>query len=91
MSESKDYISQTLENGAIHISEEVIASIVSMTAQDVDGVKRRTRSGMGRCQGGFCSTIVLEILARELKLDLTEVTKFGGGSVINYRKTKGGI
>lgn len=60
-------------------------------ARDLDGVKRRTRSGMGRCQGGFCSTIVLEILARELKLDLTEVTKFGGGSVINYRKTKGGV
>lgn len=38
MSDSKDYISQSLENGAIHISEEVIVSIASMAALDVDGV-----------------------------------------------------
>lgn len=58
-------------------------------ATDVDGVKRRTRSGMGRCQGGFCSPIVVEILARELNIPLESVTKFGKGSVINYNKLKG--
>ena len=57
-------------------------------ARDVDGVKRRTRSGMGRCQGGFCSPYVVEILARELGVDYTEVTKFGGESYINIGKTK---
>lgn len=57
-------------------------------ARDVDGVKRRTRSGMGRCQGGFCSPYVVEILARELGLDYTEITKFGGESYINVGKTK---
>lgn len=58
-------------------------------ARDVDGIKRRTRSGMGRCQGGFCSPIVVQIIARELGLSIEEVTKFGKGSVINYAKTKG--
>ena len=57
-------------------------------ARDVDGVKRRTRSGMGRCQGGFCSPYVVEILARELGVDYTEITKFGGESYINIGKTK---
>ena len=58
-------------------------------ARDVDAIKRRTRSGMGRCQGGFCSPIVVEILARELGVSIDEITKFGKGSVINYYKTKG--
>ena len=38
MSESKEYVSQTLENGSIHISEEVIAAFASMAVQDVEGV-----------------------------------------------------
>ena len=58
-------------------------------ATDVDGVKRRTRSGMGRCQGGFCSPLVVEILSRELNVPFESITKFGRGSVINYAKTKG--
>jgi glycerol-3-phosphate dehydrogenase len=57
-------------------------------ARDLDGVKRRTRSGMGRCQGGFCSPYVVEILARELGIGYTDVTKFGGESYINIGKTK---
>ncbi len=51
-------------------------------ATTLDGVKRRTRTSMGRCQGGFCTSKVLEILARENKVDITEVTKFGGSSNI---------
>jgi glycerol-3-phosphate dehydrogenase len=51
-------------------------------AVDVDGVKRRVRAGMGRCQGGFCSPRVVDILARELNRDKTEITKFGGNSWI---------
>ena len=49
-------------------------------ARSVDGVKRRCRAGMGRCQGGFCSPRVMEILAGELGIPLTEVTKNGAGS-----------
>lgn len=57
-------------------------------ARDVDGVKRRTRVGMGRCQGGFCGSKVVEILARELGVPMNEITKFGGESKIMYDRTK---
>ena len=57
-------------------------------ARDVDGVKRRTRAGMGRCQGGFCGSKVVEILARELDVPMSEITKFGGDSKIIYERTK---
>lgn len=49
-------------------------------ARSLDGVKRRTRAGMGRCQAGFCSPRVLEILARELGVPQEEITKCGGES-----------
>ena len=57
-------------------------------ARDVDGVKRRTRAGMGRCQGGFCGSKVVELLAKELGVDINEITKFGGESKILYERTK---
>ena len=49
-------------------------------AMDLDGVKRRTRGGMGRCQGGFCSPYVMKLIAREQNMKLEEVTKSGKGS-----------
>ena len=49
-------------------------------ATTIDGVKRRTRAGMGRCQGGFCSPRVAEILSEELHIPMTDVTKCGGAS-----------
>ncbi len=49
-------------------------------AFDIDGVKRRTRSGMGRCQGGFCSTYVMRLLSEENNIELTEITKKGNNS-----------
>lgn len=49
-------------------------------AVTLDGIKRRTRAGMGRCQAGFCSPKTVEILARELKKDMGEITKHGKGS-----------
>lgn len=49
-------------------------------AKSLDGVKRRTRAGMGRCQSGFCSPRVMELLARELGVELSEITKSGKGS-----------
>lgn len=57
-------------------------------ARDVDGVKRRTRAGMGRCQGGFCGSKVVELLARELNVEINEITKCGGESKILYDRTK---
>lgn len=49
-------------------------------AWDIDGVKRRTRSGMGRCQGGFCMPLVLKLIAEERGIPEEEVTKNGPGS-----------
>lgn len=49
-------------------------------ARTLDGIKRRTRAGMGRCQAGFCSPKTVEILARELGRDMSEITKCGEGS-----------
>lgn len=57
-------------------------------ATTLDGVKRRTRAGMGRCQSGFCSPKVVEILARELHKDISEITKMGGESVFITGKNK---
>jgi glycerol-3-phosphate dehydrogenase len=51
-------------------------------ARNLDAVKRRTRAGMGRCQGGFCTPRVVAILARELQIPEEEVTKKGKGSNI---------
>ena len=49
-------------------------------AKTVDAVKRRTRAGMGRCQGGFCLPRVAEIISEETGIPLAEVTKNGGSS-----------
>ena len=49
-------------------------------AKSLDGVKRRTRAGMGRCQSGFCSPRTMEILARELGVSMSDITKSGGKS-----------
>ena len=48
--------------------------------RDIDGVKRRTRSGMGRCQGGFCMPYVMRLLAEENGQPMETITKNGAGS-----------
>ena len=57
-------------------------------ARSLDGIKRRTRAGMGRCQTGFCSPKTMEILARELHIPISEVTKSGGNSGIIRGRNK---
>ncbi|MBE7067751.1 MAG: NAD(P)/FAD-dependent oxidoreductase [Clostridiales bacterium] len=49
-------------------------------AKNVDAVKRRTRAGMGRCQGGFCQPYVAELIAKEQNIPLEKVTKNGKGA-----------
>ncbi|MDD4079820.1 MAG: NAD(P)/FAD-dependent oxidoreductase [Eubacteriales bacterium] len=51
-------------------------------ARDIDGVKRRVRAGMGRCQGGFCMTRVMEIISEETGIPFEEVSKKGPGSAV---------
>jgi len=74
-----------------HVTEgEILAAIrTNPKARDLDGVKRRTRAQMGRCQGGFCGPYIVELLAREQNIPFESVTKFGKSSYINTGKTKG--
>lgn len=60
-------------------------------AKSLDGVKRRTRAGMGRCQAGFCSPRVMEILARELGCSMFDITKSGGSSRLVVGVNKDGL
>ncbi len=51
-------------------------------ARSLDGVKRRVRAGMGRCQAGFCSPRIMDILAEELGVDVADIKKSGGRSEV---------
>ena len=57
-------------------------------ARSLDAVKRRTRAGMGRCQAGFCSPRVMEILQRELGLKMEDIHKNDSGSWLVLERTK---
>lgn len=57
-------------------------------ARSLDGIKRRTRAGMGRCQAGFCSPRTMEILEREVPMSIYDITKNGVGSTIVVGKNK---
>ena len=72
------------------ISEGEIIEAIHRGARSLDGVKRRVRAGMGRCQGGFCAPRVMEILSRELQLQASELTKSGGASRLITGDTKEG-
>jgi glycerol-3-phosphate dehydrogenase len=63
-----------------NVSEGEIVEAIRRGATTKDGVKFRTRAGMGRCQGGFCGPRVLKILSRELGIPETKVTRKGEGS-----------
>lgn len=64
------------------VSEGEMKQAIASGAKTLDGVKFRTRAGMGRCQGGFCSFRTIEILAEELNVSPLEITKKGAGSNI---------
>lgn len=70
---------------------EIVAAVTApVPARTVDGVKRRCNAGMGRCQGGFCSPRVLDIIVRELDIAPQEVCKDKTGSNILLGKTPKG-
>jgi glycerol-3-phosphate dehydrogenase len=66
---------------------DAIHSIIPPTT--VDGIKRRVRAGMGRCQGGFCQPMVVQLLAKEGKQDLLSIKKKGEGNLF-FSSTKEG-
>lgn len=69
---------------------EIVAAIRRQPgAVSVEGVKRRCRAGMGRCQSGFCQSRVVEILARELECDPSEVLLEDAGSWLVEGPLKG--
>lgn len=59
-------------------------------ARTLDGVKRRVRQGMGRCQAGFCTPRTMEILARELGVEMEDICKNAPGSNILTGQKRGG-
>ncbi|MBQ9251808.1 MAG: NAD(P)/FAD-dependent oxidoreductase [Clostridia bacterium] len=63
-------------------AEIVAATHRPVPATHIDAVKRRTRAGMGRCQGGFCSPRVAAIISRETGIPLQDITKNGGNSYL---------
>ena len=60
-------------------------------ATTIKGVKKRLRCGFGKCQGGFCQSLVLKILARELNKDLKDINLKGKSSFILLKETKGDL
>ena len=57
----------------------------------LDGLKRRVRAGSGRCQAGFCTPKMMEIINRELGIPMTEITKFGGDTKLVVGTNKDNI
>lgn len=64
------------------VTEAEIHNAIDHGARTLDGIKFRSRAGMGRCQGGFCTTRCMDILAKRLGLSFHEITKRGGDSWI---------
>ena len=64
------------------VTEGEIIEALHRGAGTLDGIKYRTRAGMGRCQGGFCAPHIIGIISRELKIPVEEVTKKGRDSNI---------
>eukprot|EP00824_Muranothrix_gubernata_P006672 TRINITY_DN18605_c0_g1_i1.p1 TRINITY_DN18605_c0_g1~~TRINITY_DN18605_c0_g1_i1.p1 ORF type:complete len:1714 (-),score=365.24 TRINITY_DN18605_c0_g1_i1:483-5165(-) len=64
------------------VTEGDVHSAIDEGACCLDGVKFRTRCGMGRCQGGFCTSRILQILSDRLRIPVSEVTKRGGESYV---------
>jgi glycerol-3-phosphate dehydrogenase len=64
------------------ITEAEIHNAIDHGARTLDGIKFRSRAGMGRCQGGFCTTRCMDILAQRLGVPFDKITKRGGDSWI---------
>lgn len=71
-----------------HVTEGEVLEAIRRGATTLDGIKFRTRAGMGRCQGGFCTPHIIKILARELGISVQDVTKRGGNSRLLPYKAK---
>ncbi|MEY8001165.1 NAD(P)/FAD-dependent oxidoreductase [Clostridium sp. Mt-5] len=93
--EQNEYIKKNPDYGVIVCRCETVSKgeIIDaihrpIPATDADAIKRRTRAGMGRCQGGFCGPKILNILSKELNISPLQVTKKGKGSYILASRSK---
>ena len=73
-----------------NVSEAEVVEAVRKGHTTLDGIKYYTRSGMGRCQGGFCTYRIMQIVSRETGLPLDRITKHGPGSEIVRDRIGGG-
>ena len=77
-----EVVAKYLQRGRLVAVEAEVIEAVKRGATTLDGIKYRTRAGMGRCQSNFCGLRVIEILARELNVPVDRVTKNGGDSKV---------
>ena len=70
------------------VSEAEIIEAINNGATTLDGIKFRTRAGMGRCQGGYCTLRIMKILSRELGIPFNQITKSGEDSFIAKYKMR---
>jgi glycerol-3-phosphate dehydrogenase len=68
------------------VTEAEVVDAIKNGATTLDGIKFRTRAGMGRCQGGYCTLRVMKILSRELGLPFNKITKSGDNSYIALKE-----
>ena len=66
------------------VTEGEVLEAIRRGAVTVDGVKRRTDAGLGRCQGSYCAQAITEILAQELSISPADITKDGKDTVVFY-------
>jgi len=71
------------------VSRGEVLEAIGRGAVTVDGVKRRTGTGLGRCQGGYCTQAIWELLANSLEVPQAAVTKDGEGTVMLYDDGQG--
>lgn len=72
------------------ISEAEIAEAIKRGGRTMDGVKRRVRAGMGKCQGGFCSPEILKLISKYAGIEMEKVSKHGKGSELLVGSIEGG-
>ncbi len=72
------------------VSEAEVVEAIRHGHDTLDGIKFYTRSGMGRCQGGFCTYKILKIIARETGIPIEQITKRGGDSRLILDKLEAG-
>lgn len=73
-----------------HITEQEIVDAIHgpLGSDTIKGIKKRARAGSGLCQGGYCESLVLKIIARETNKPLNQVNYDQVGTPILGKETK---